>query len=155
MIGISSGTPVRTVRATANQGVSNTTLTNSTYLKEALLANEVVRFQASLITGASAGDIKFAFTVPAGATIIWGFAGGGRWDSGGTWVSSPVVATSSGAALDWVGQNAGVQEFMILIIGSVVNGANAGDLQLQFAELVNTATATVYANSTLTTERIT
>jgi len=145
------------VRKTANQSVTNSTaLVNDTHLKFALLANEVWLFEALLFVGGpTAGDIKVAFTVPAGATLSWGGVGLDLAAAANTAVQVLNAQTASGGAWGLGLQGVGTT-VSIKLWGTVVNGANAGDLQMQWAQ--NTADAagtTVGVNSWLKGDRTT
>ena len=138
------------VRKTADEIVNNsTTLQNDDALLAALVANEVVAFQCAIhLTSGVTPDIKVAFTVPSGATLRWGMTGNADPSTNQT----SVGATGTGI----LGHAAGVTlPGHLLLSGTVVNGANAGNLQLQWAQ--NTADAsdtTVLANSWLRVDRI-
>lgn len=88
-------------------------------------------------------DIKFAFTIPAGATMRWGMNGLGP---GGT---NPVYTSiiGSGTAISLGALGIGTVLFAHFV-GEVTMGATAGNLQLQAAQ--NTAevsVTTVFARS--------
>ena len=138
------------VRKTADEIVNNsTTLQNDDALLAALAANEVVAFQCAIhLTSGVTPDIKVAFTVPSGATLRWGMVGNADPSINQTSVGASgtgILAQTAGVALPG----------HILLSGTVVNGANAGNLQLQWAQ--NTADAsdtTVLANSWLLVIRV-
>lgn len=115
------------VRKTSDETVNNSAaLQNDDDLLMALAANEVWAFEAYLIyTTPATPDIKFAFTVPAGATLQWGTV---AYDSAGVLVQVDVSA--SGTSKDFVDGTS----YSIFIQGVVLNGANAGNLQLQWAQ---------------------
>jgi hypothetical protein len=134
------------VRKTANETVNNSaTLQNDDHLLLAIGASEVWEFQFTLWYDAGVTpDIKFAITVPSGATLRWGNA---------PWVNTAGAAygtgaeSSSGGSRDFAG---GTAPRITVIHGMIANSTNAGNLQLQWAQ--NTANASdtiVYANSTL------
>ena len=148
-------TSIQMIRKTADQTLtqSSTTLQNVTTLLAALAANEVVMFHVRILhTAASAtADIKFAFTIPAAATLSWNFASGMQWTAADT-ANLTVDISTSGGSEPWGGGSASRTTD---IFGIVVNGANAGDLQLQAAQ--NTSEAVdviVKANSYLLVHRV-
>ena len=132
------------VRKTADEVVNaSSTLQNDDVLLYALAANEVVTFVAALhVTSGTTPDIKFAFTVPAAATLRWGLSGpdmSASQSSNGT-SGSAIAAPCAGVSLPNI----------MWIAGVVVNGANAGNLQLQWAQNTSDASdTTVLANSWL------
>lgn len=110
---------------------------SQTYIFEALL---------SYIAAASATpDIKFAFTIPAGATLLWSGVGGGG-------SASEQTETASAAAKSWAATTALAS---VHVRGIVVVGGTAGELQLQWAQNVATAEDTdLKANSWLRIRRV-
>lgn len=146
-------------RKTSDQSVtSSTTLVDVTTLGHAVAANEVWVVDAFVrIVGNGTGDIKFAFTVPAAATIM-GAALNGVGDAGApadNVADDPamryVAFTSSGASQSFAN---GTLELMYHLHVVVVNGANAGSVQLQFAQATSNGTATsVLTNSHMIARR--
>jgi hypothetical protein len=141
-------------RKTADENLaSSTVLQNDDHLLHALAANGIYTFRGMLrYLADQATDIKVAFTVPAGATLLWGSpgpdisvtsaAGSGYWATGNV----------SGANLDFGGLGG---TGILHLQGIVVMGATAGNLQLQWAQRVSSATnITVYTNSFLILERV-
>jgi hypothetical protein len=138
-------------RKTADQSVtSSTTLVDATTMTLPVGASEVWQFEFDVIYSAgNTGDIKFAFTFPAAgridATVVWVDDGGStvlprNW-SGTTTPTSSVNLSGFGGA--------GTRPFLP-IQGIFTNSVTAGNLQLQFAQVVSDATsAVVYANSTV------
>jgi len=141
------GLGVKTIRKTADETVNNSaTLQNDDHLVYALAASEVVAFECRLTynTGATP-DIKFAFTVPASATLKWNTVGAWR-DNGGTVVPQTDVA-ASGTAMAFGGFGA-PDDTTVTLSGTVVNSTNAGNLQLQWAQdTANGSDTIVRANS--------
>jgi hypothetical protein len=144
-------TPVTIVRKSADQSVSSgdtgTTLQDDDDLKIPMVANESHAFEAFIdCVGHTSGDIKIAFTVPAGATLVW--AGIGPLLSAGSTHAELKVIKVSGTAQAYDTET-GVDR-IIHIMGSVENAGNAGDLQLQFAQNSAHATnTTIFENSWL------
>ena len=128
---------IQLVRKTVDEGVANsTTLQDDDELKGQLAANEIVAFQAYLhVTGVAAADIKIAFTVPTGATMWWAPFGTVMIDDSGT-INGTSVVTGSGSSVSF-----DTNSRLINIAGYVANGANAGNLQLQFAQVSSNASA--------------
>lgn len=128
-------------RITAGQSLnSSTTLTNVTNMVFAIAASETwIFFFFPHMNGPAAGDIKFAVTFPASATVRYGVIG----------VNSLTSARSTNTA--GAGLSGGLtdnQLFMPIVSGIVVNSTNAGDVQLQFAQNTSDATNTnIVANS--------
>lgn len=134
-----SGATVKTVRKSSDQTVtSSTTLVNDSQLKFAVAANETYIFQAWLYTYAADGtpDIKVTFTGPSGSTVLW---------------SSSQVIFNSGAATTLTVVNPGgttADLFVdanfraIQLYGTILNGATAGDVQLQWAQNTSSANGT-------------
>lgn len=87
----------------------------------------------------TAADVKFAFTIPAGATMRWGLNSLG---TGGTNPSPYATTTVSGTALPAgaVGVGSGLYA---IIEGEVTMGATGGNLQLQAAQNTGDATVTL------------
>ena len=147
------GLGTKIIRKTADETVNNSsTLQNDDTLLYALAASEVVTFVCSVhYDGATTPDIQFAFTVPAAATLRWGVAGAFE-DTAANNVNTGVTVSGTSIAVATAG--AGSAEHLLLV-GVVANGANAGNLQLQWAQ--NTATASdtiVRANSFLMIVRV-
>ena len=149
LLNATSLTRVEFIRKTANEIVNNsTTLQNDDTLLAALAASEVVAFECALhVTSGTAPDIKFAFTVPSGATLRWGIIGPDITVNQTSNGESGSALTLFTAGVTLAGQ--------IILLGTVVNSTTAGNLQLQWAQ--NTADAsdtTVLANSWLKVWRV-
>lgn len=138
--------------ATQNVGPSNTVLANLTNMAIALPATvgAIFRFRGCVFyDSATAADIKFAFTIPAGATMEWGIMGLATAIAGTTGDASMPATTGSGTAL--VAGGAGVGTALwIQYEGEVTMAAAAGDLQMQAAQQTSDPTATtIHARSFL------
>lgn len=141
--------PSRVVRKTADETVtSSTVLQDDDELRYALLANDVVAFEAVLfVVSTSTGDFKAAFTVPAGATLLWSFTASFDTASGDLDQPSAAITASGGSQ---VFELSSANTTLLTIKGMVVNGGTAGNLQLQWAQSSSTANpTTVKANSYL------
>lgn len=137
------------VRKTSNQTVtSSTVLVNDTALVLPVSANEIWKFEFHVIaTGASTGDIKIAFTFPAGGDFSAHLAAD---DSTGTPVVGQWGTTSSPTAARNFGMNGAAVKYVFPIVGTFYNGGTGGNVTLQWAQNASDVTATtVYANSTL------
>ena len=134
---------------TANESVtSSTTLQNDDHLLFAVAANEVWVARFYLIgNAATTGDVKIAWTVPAGATLLWNAHGLGEGVTSIEGAHKFAGSSSSGAA-----QTFGGSGFTFGIHGSiyVANGSTAGNVQLQWAQGTSSGTATtMFAGSHL------
>lgn len=138
-------------RTTADRTTTATAAANVTDLSFAIGANEVWGFEFFLQNGcASLSGIKWAITVPSGATFR-GVAVG--MAAAVTAVTSAILSVSgalSGVAFNAVALATGWTH----ITGSVANGATAGTVALQFATVSSGQASTVYANSLMTAQRI-
>ncbi|HYE89532.1 MAG TPA: hypothetical protein VEA38_00875 [Terriglobales bacterium] len=133
-------TKVELIRKTSDESVtSSTTLQNDDALTCALAANEFVRAELTIyFTAAAAGDIKFGFTVPAAATIYWGTPNMIFYNSADAVTASDIRTTGS---LD-VGFISGGTICVASLEVAVLNGANAGNLTLQWAQNASSGTPT-------------
>lgn len=140
-----SGVLPTVVTKTADETVNNSTvLQDDNHLLLALAANEVWQFQIYLIAYAPSptAAYKIGFTVPALATY---YARAIDQDAAGTFGLQRITGAGT---LTLLGPNGNT--YIYTIEGIVINGANAGNLQLQWAQ--NTATAEdtkILANSHL------
>ena len=130
-----------TTRVAADQilTASNTTLQNVTSMVATLpgTAGAIFRWRSAIFYDAStAADIKFAYTIPAAATMRWGL---NALTVGGT---NPgyTTATASAAALAAGGLGVATVNYAI-IDGEITMGATGGNLQMQAAQ--NTSDASV------------
>lgn len=134
-VGGAGGLTVTQVYKSADEVVNNSSaLQNDNLLLFAIAASEVWNFETHIFwDGATNSDAKFAFTVPAAATIrIW--HGQGTDASGGA-NSQDTTYTGSGTVCgDHTGQGVGTIRHMS-VSGYVINGANAGNVQLQWAQV--------------------
>lgn len=143
------------VRKTTTESVTNsTTLQNDDELFFSIAANETWLVRAAVFfTSFLAPDIKFGWSVPAGAT---GRHGGYLPDRAVTTLSGTVEFASEAALTTAIeGGGAGANELSGMLFASVVNGATAGTVNLQSAQAAATADATsVLAGSFLIAHRI-
>jgi len=135
--------PIQRLRKTADQSVtSSTALVDDTHLQFTIAANEVWSGQLTLYTtGATAGDVKYAFNAPVGATGVWGSISPSqsiasatdstRWEAftafGDATLAAPGTLTTP---------TVGVLYFY------VENAGTAGTFKLRWAQLTSSGTAT-------------
>lgn len=135
-------------RKSANQSVNSagtgTTLVDVTGLVVALPTAGLFGWRATLFyDGPDAGDIKFAYTAPAGATGTYGVQAISTAGAAAVGTGQYGATTTFGTAI--VCGTTGVGTGLLGIMeGEITMGGTAGNLQLQFAQ--NTADA---ANTTL------
>jgi len=119
----------------ANQSVTNsTTLVNDSALFLPLTANGTwifIGYLSALSTVAmGSGDLKIDFTWPSGASGSW--TSGGFAASAGGSANWNAVRTASGGTADGIG--VGTTPVPAIILGSIIMGSTAGNLQLEFAQ---------------------
>lgn len=123
-----------TTRVAADQilTASNTTLQNVTSMVVTLpaTAGAIFRWRSVIFYDASTtADIKFAYTIPAAATMRWGL---NALSAGGT---NPGYATATASAAALAAGGLGVATVNYAIIdGELTMGATGGNLQLQAAQ---------------------
>lgn len=131
---------------TANQSVTtSTTLVDCTGLSFAIDANATMNFILDFASTAHAsGGMKWAFTIPSGAT--------GKVTGQG----NNTAATDSVSVTTGFGATSGVVATQkSRLFGTIVNGANAGTVQFQFAQNASFGTSTiVLADATITAYRV-
>lgn len=148
------------VRKTADESVtSSTTLQSDNELVLAVSASATYFFRAWIMatdaTDAN-GDIKFAFTFPAGATCHFSGKGPHSLLASGAFGDGEYIArntATSGSTVATYGLTTSV--IGIEITGLLIVSGTAGNLQLQWAQNSSDANATtVQAGSFMTLERI-
>ena len=145
------------VRKTADEAVNNSNvLQNDDHLLLAIAANEVWLVELTLLLqGVSPNaDFKCGWAYPVGCTIKWGYLArdsttseGSGWMPSGLYSVTPIAISIETDVLN-TGLLNGISGAVYRAI--VINGANAGTLNFQWAQ--NTATAEntkVLANSCL------
>lgn len=133
---------------------SSTTLQNDDNLVLAVVASAVYVVQWNLrMDGAAVGDFKYAFTGPAGATLVWESRGLAVADA-----SNLAAITTDVAAIGTTvshGTLATGTTTRVAGSGLLVMSSTAGNLQLQWAQATSSGTATnVFAGSWLKAERV-
>lgn len=134
------------VRKTADETVNNSTiLQNDDELLFAVAANEVWEFTIIIFQiSSAAADFKANLTGPAGSTIA--VQGTGENTAQATFIS---LSTSE----SWVGRVTSV--IAPIIRGVIINGATAGNLQLQWAQSAAEVSNTkVLANSCIIAHKL-
>src|SRR4029077_18431567 len=139
---------------TADQSVtSSTTFINDTELLVPIIAVGSYQFEAFLVfEGGTAGssDIKWRVGVPVGTNVRYTWTG---WNNTGSVARSgdgQTAGDTPSSATAGVGNEHGV-----IMIGTVVAGVNAGNMQLQWAQNTSSGTSTiVHAQSCLVLRRI-
>lgn len=119
-------------------------VTNMVAALPAGIAGAIFEWRARLYYEASTtADIKFAWTLPAGASMRWGLNGLGP---GGT---NPIYTTitGSGTAIS-VGALGVGTVLLALVEGELTMGANAGNLELQAAQNTSDASVTTVFDRT-------
>lgn len=136
------------VRIQANTVASDVTINNSnvytdiTNLKVEVQANTRYLVQIALFASSAAdADIDVQFTYPVGCTMTW--AKVASWDS----ATAPKAITASlyisGVAVGTITPD--------YLIGVITNGANVGDLQVQFRQhTARVSNASIHAGSFIT-----
>lgn len=124
---------IQVARKSSDTTVNNSiVLVNATDLVFAVAANEVWYWWLNLLLdSAAAADMRVAWTIPALATGVWGAVLGG---TGATAMEGSAILTPDG-------QGAGITAWM-RYHGVVFNGANVGNVQLQFAQKAANASDT-------------
>ena len=142
-------------RKSADETVtSSAVLQDDDHLTVAIAASQTWRYRFSVIYDAdAAGDLRFAFNVPASATGAFSFLG-----------PDPTTATNlaSGASADLTdtgvqqvgGGGAGTLKALHIDL-LVVNGANSGNVKLRWAQGTSSGTGTIVkTNSFVVGERV-
>jgi hypothetical protein len=142
-------------RKTANQSVtSSTVFVNDTQLVVAVSASRSYAFSLNLIyQGATAGsgDIKLAWSVPAGS-VVNAVVGGVNTGLAAVWGYMNTAAVNPSA----FGTNGGVGALGLIVNGTITVSTTPGSLQLQWAQNTSSGTATiVLVGSNLTIRDIT
>jgi hypothetical protein len=144
------GPTISRARKTADESVtSSTTLQDDNHLLFAIGVSEIWMAEASLYyTSGTTGDLKFAWSVPSGATGTHSYVG---FDI--SIVFNSDVSTTLSTPLS-VGGSGAIRLAQLRAI--IVNSTNAGNVTLQWAQNVSDGTATtVLTNSVLLAHRIT
>lgn len=133
-------------RKTADESVtSSTTVQDDDHLFVQLEANSVYQFEMVLLPQGATGDFKFQFSSPSGATVFGSYLG---YDA----------ALTALAANYWDGTAVGVGAGVTTPTtarGTIITGANAGRLKLQWAQNTSSGSATtLLTNSHLSLRKV-
>lgn len=129
---------------TANQNLtlSSTTLQDVTQLVFAMPTAGTFTFRGIVYyESATAADIKFAFTIPAGATMRWNILGVVTTATS-TGDATFTTTTTSDSSVSFGGAGAGVT-LCAQIEGDYTAGGTAGNLQFRAAQATSDATQTI------------
>jgi hypothetical protein len=146
------------VKSADESVTSSTTLQDDDDLLMPVAANTDYLIDGMLYyLAAQAGDITVGWTYPSGATLTWGGIGAIRdytgAASGTEWLAIVADASSPSSTTDFGGN--GSLPFTASYGGVLSVGANAGTLQLQWAQRASSGTATtVYARSWLRVQQV-
>jgi len=128
--------------AIQNLTLSSTALQSITSLVAAMPTAGTFDFRGVIYYSSSTtADIKFAFLLPAGATILWngpGVVTGGT----GTGDTTATTAAASDATISYAGNGVGTV-LACQIEGTYVAGGTAGNLQFRAAQNTSDATQSV------------
>jgi hypothetical protein len=125
--------PIYAVKVTDETIISNATFQNDDVLFVSVSAGYTYELEAVIHHQSNTTpDIKFQWTVPSGATIVWAHMGTV------TNFAATYYTTASVSVLDGNGGNASS-----LVKGIVTVGATSGTLQLQWAQITSNASNTI------------
>ena len=137
--------PLSVVKPSDESVTSSTTLQNDNDLVVAVSANASYLVFCYLdYEGASAGDLKFSWSVPTSATMRFTIIGQTAASAAQT------AVTGSESTSYTVGADAAATLNAVLMVGTLVVSSSSGSLQLQWAQGTSSGTATkVHAQSVL------
>lgn len=141
-------------RKSVDETVNNSAaLQNDDHLFFSVAANEVWFVQAWLVIDSGATpDIKFGWTLPAAATMRWGFIGGDQATGtvpGWHWSAGVGTVLATTGTLTQAGSGAG-SAIGTAFAGIAAIGGTAGTVQLQWAQnTANVSDTKVLMNSAL------
>jgi hypothetical protein len=143
------------VKSADESVTSTTTVQNDDHLVLPVLASTRYWLEAFLIyDGAVGGDIKLGWSFPSGATMRW--YGGGMADS--ATVDNNAATNQFCSAINQTmpfGCFATANPDAVHIRGNLLVASTAGNMQLQWAQLTSSGTATkIYAESLLRLTRL-
>lgn len=142
----------RFVKKTSDESVtSSTTVQNDNQLVLAVQANSVYIIEGFFIYSGDGGDIKLHFDVPSGATLDWVT----NAPIGTTDITLSVAYQTAGSSPNGNDRADTTLKSVILPKGTLITGATAGNIQLQWAQNVSDPDATtIFANSWLRAQRV-
>lgn len=140
------GRPVYALKTADQARNSSTTLTDDTELTVPVVASAKYALDLFLYYDATAGvDIKFGFTFPAGATLTFG---GICYLVGGSFTIAMLRAQRATSGSTTLAASGGTTPHT-RIDGTLITGATAGDLTLQWAQNTSNAAATTVKTDSL------
>lgn len=145
-------TPIAVVKPTSESVTSSTTLQNDDHLLAAVAANASYEFTCQLffIAANGPGDIKWTWSLPASAALIYQNL---HNEGGGTGVNNSGVANSDADTPFAAGGGSPTEA--VRMTGNLNTSSTAGNVQLRWAQNTSSGTATqVRANSQLILRRI-
>lgn len=145
---------IAAIKTSTESVTSSVTVQNDDQLVVALAANSSYHVQASILyDGATAGDIRIAWTGPSGATINGQLTGNPFNNTGFT--DCRILPYTAFAAEEQFGALGTGTTSVVFFNGLVAIGSTAGNLQLQWAQGTSSGTATrVFGASFVTARRI-
>ncbi len=143
--------PIAVVKPTSESVTSSTTLQNDDHLLAAVAANASYEFTCQLFyIAAAGGDIKWTWSVPAGAGITYQNL---HNEGGGTGLGNSCLANSDADTPTAAGGGSPTE--CARMTGTLNTSSTTGNAQLRWAQNASNGTATqVRANSTLVLRRI-
>ena len=144
--------PLAAVKPTSQSVTSSTTLVNDSALVLAVAANATYEFtcQMFFIAANGPGDIKWTWSLPAGAALIYQNL---HNEGGGTGVNNSGVANSDADTPFAAGGGSPTEAVRMTV--NLNTSSTAGNAQLRWAQNSSSGTATqVRANSQLILRRI-
>jgi hypothetical protein len=123
--------PLAAYKASGQSVTSSTTLVNDNDLFLAIAANGVYVVQSLMLISGGAGNFKYTFTIPSGAS---GNFSALQENTGGTLINE--------GAVSWTATTTGGTGQGIWLYGLLVNSSTAANLQLQWAQNASNGTPT-------------
>ena len=132
--------PVYTYKTASTSRATNTTLTADPHLIAPMAANAMYDLSGLLDYEADVtGDFKFQFTLPAGATMNFnwvGFSSSDAFTNNAQNVAATVATAGGGGA-------GSANSRGINLMGNIIMSSTAGNLGINWAQVVSSATATI------------
>jgi len=147
----------RTARMTSNQNFANAAQANVTQLVLPGRANTIYKVEAELYTtGDDVNGLATSWTYPAGATFANGQHSVQHNAAGGVVTAADMngrgIALQASPSTTLEHKAPDTNAVVVILKGTLVMGANAGDLQLRASKVVNTSgtDTVILAGSTIT-----
>jgi hypothetical protein len=132
-------------KSTAQPIASSTTLAADNALFLPVVPDGTYGFLAWLNANGNtlgSGDLKAAFTCPAGASIAYGGVGTSTSTAGAANMNASRNASGGTQVFGLNGNGSGTAGSWAVVFGSIANGATAGNLQLEWAQNTSSSVAT-------------